>query len=132
MKKKEILYREGRKELRGDSLLLIILITASSLIYLSSPNKAALQTSNIKIREINPVVNVNNFIQLTAVDSADRVIPDATWESGSPDIAMVDPATGKIKGVKRGFATITARKGADSFSTFLGVALVEGASGVRV
>src|SRR5262249_30076127 len=75
---------------------------------------------------------VNNFIQLTAVDAGDRVIPDVTWESGSPDIAMVDPTTGKIKGVKRGFATITARKGADSVSTFLGVALVESNKGVRV
>lgn len=83
------------------------------------------QNGNLKITQVNPVVNEKNQIPLTASDLAGQPVTGVTWESGSPDIASVDPQTGVVKGVDHGFATITARRGTDSVSTFVVVARVE-------
>src|SRR5262249_14385006 len=90
------------------------------------------QTQGLKIKEINPVVNENRAIALTAVDSNGQPVSGATFESGSPDIASVDSTTGMAKGVNRGFATITARRGSDSVSIFVTVVRVDTGKGARV
>src|ERR1051326_1911307 len=56
----------------------------------------------------NPVVNDNKQIMLTVVDAnGNPVTSGLTFQSDSPDIATVD-ASGKLSGIKKGYATITA------------------------
>src|SRR5262245_50696862 len=57
-------------------------------------------------RKPNPVVNEANQITVIAVDAGGQpVTSGVTFESGSPDIAAVDPMTGVVRGMQRGFAT---------------------------
>ncbi|MEW6731107.1 MAG: IPT/TIG domain-containing protein [Acidobacteriota bacterium] len=91
-----------------------------------------LQSGNLKIRERNPVVNENNLINLTATDANNNPVSGVNWTSGSPDIASVDATTGMVRGIRRGFATITARRSNDSVSTFVAVTRVMNGNAVRV
>lgn len=88
--------------------------------------------NNIKIKQRNPVVNEGNRIFLTATDLSDQNLSGVLWQSGSPDIAQVDPNSGEVRGVKQGFATITAKQGSNSISTFVTVARVRKNNGVIV
>ena len=92
----------------------------------------ARQQATLRIRERNPVVNETKQLTLTAVDASDQPLTGVTWESGSPDIASVDPQTGVVRGVKQGFATVTARRDGESFSTFVVVARVRNGNGAKV
>src|SRR5687768_14856994 len=108
--------------------LLILLLALLTIIV----PRAELQTPDIKLREVSPVVNEGKQIALTPVDANGQVLTGVTFESGSPDIASVDSATGMVKGNNRGFATITARKGNDSVSVFVAVARVQSNMGAKV
>lgn len=50
---------------------------------------------NLLIKQRNPIVNEQNRITLTAVDSNGRLADGVIWSSGSPDIAQVNPTTGE-------------------------------------
>ncbi|MEW6730569.1 MAG: Ig-like domain-containing protein [Acidobacteriota bacterium] len=124
------------------NILLIQLITPGFAYPSTSPQNnrftavipliKPLQGTSIRIKETNPVVNENNRISLTAVDANGQPLNDVTWETGSPDIATVDPRTGEVRGLQRGFATITARRGSESFSSFVVVTRVSGKKGPRI
>lgn len=85
-----------------------------------------------RIKQRNPVVNEGNQITLNAVDASGRPVSGVIWQTGSPDIAAVDATSGRVLGIKQGFATITARKDGESFSVFLVVTRVKKANGARV
>jgi hypothetical protein len=71
--------------------------------------------SNFKIKQKNPVVNENNRIISSTVDSSgSNINGGVTWSSGNTDVALVNPTTGEVLGVKIGFATITAKRGSDT------------------
>src|SRR5262249_30559849 len=114
------------------------LLFAVFIIFLLSAHPAA-QSSNLKLvgpkGDPNPVVNEPKPnpipIQLTVTD-AGQPVTGFSFTSGSPDIASVDPTTGMVTGMKRGFATITAQKGTDSVSVFVAVARVDTSSGAKV
>jgi len=94
-------------------------------------SKAAENTFRIKQR--NPVVNEGNRIILTTIDSNGNNASEGTiWQSGSPDIAQVNPTTGEVSGIKSGFATITARRGEATSSVFVAVAKIKKVKGARV
>jgi sugar lactone lactonase YvrE len=101
-------------------------------IHSSSSFSPLLQNSSIRFKDSNPVVNENKQITLTAVDFNGQPVNGVMYESGSPDIASVDPLTGTVTGVKQGFATITAKMGSDSVSTFVVVAKVRNSTGAQV
>src|ERR1044071_2434074 len=88
--------------------------------------KPLVQSSNLTIlgpqKEKNLVVNEDGNLGLTVIDADGKVVTDVTFESGSPDIAAINSQTGMMTGRQRGFATITARRGNESVSTFVGVA----------
>lgn len=93
--------------------------------------KAAEQQFSIKQRK--PVVNEGRQILLNTIDSSGRMITDGvTWESGSPDIAQVNPTTGEVFGVKTGFATITARYKEGTSSVFVVVVKVRKINGSKI
>ncbi len=92
----------------------------------------SLTTTKFRIVEPNPVVNEGRRVVLRLTDDEDRPIPGATWSSGSPDIARVDPETGLVRGLKRGFATITAQVGDERVSTFVVVAQVRQGPGITI
>lgn len=80
----------------------------------------------------NPVVNENGQITLVATDQNGTPVTDVTFESGSPEIATVDPRTGQVRGVRQGYATITARTAAGAASTFVTVTRLSGGRGKNV
>ncbi|MBX7218565.1 MAG: IPT/TIG domain-containing protein [Blastocatellia bacterium] len=90
------------------------------------------QSGTLRIKERNPVVNETKQITLTATDAGGQPVTGVAWESGSPDIAQVDPQTGVVRGMQRGFATITAKRGPDTVSIFVAVARVESSRGAMV
>ncbi|HMZ78775.1 MAG TPA: Ig-like domain-containing protein, partial [Acidobacteriota bacterium] len=126
------------------SLLIFGAVTLSTLSFHPFPTHSASyptvsrtrtqprQAGNIRIQQANPVVNEQRQLSLTATDASGQPITGVTWESGSPDIASVDPNTGVVSGIQRGFATITARRGSDSISVFVVVARVANAQGAKV
>src|SRR5207245_1502949 len=57
---------------------------------LSTSARMAVQSTNLKIKEQNPVVNEGNQITLTATNANGQTVTDVTFESGSPEIASVD------------------------------------------
>lgn len=91
----------------------------------AKPASSLADSSTIKIKQRNPVVNEGNQIQLTVVDANGQSPDDVRWGSGSPDIARIDPQTGVVSGVRQGFATITAFHGNQSTSVFVVVARVK-------
>lgn len=97
---------------------------------------SAQQGNNLKIvgpdGSATPVVNEKGRLPLRVVDAQGQPVSDMTFESGSPEIARVEAATGMVTGVERGFATISARRGAQSVSAFIVVTRVAGSNGVRV
>jgi sugar lactone lactonase YvrE len=103
-----------------------------SFDYFLTSFTASLQSGGLRIKELNPVVNENNQITLTAVDSNGQPVTGVTWESGSTDVASVDSQAGNVRGVQRGFATVTARKGNETFSVFVAVTRVNSSKGVKV
>ncbi len=125
-------------------LFLISLLLVTALISLTASDfslsantknffisKAAENTFRIKQR--NPVVNEGNRIVLTTVDSSGNNANEGTiWQSGSPDIAQVNPTTGEVSGIKSGFATITARRGDATSSVFIAVAKIKKVKGAKV
>jgi sugar lactone lactonase YvrE len=90
------------------------------------------QSSNLQLfgpnQDSNPVVNENNQIQLTAMDTSGNPVTGVTFSSGSPDVATVD-AQGNVSGKTQGYATITATKGNDTVSIFVTVAKVDSSKG---
>ncbi|MBI4746870.1 MAG: IPT/TIG domain-containing protein [Acidobacteria bacterium] len=68
----------------------------------------------VQFQSVDPVLQEGGTLQVRAqvVDSQGNPVPGTvTYESGSPEIATVDTSTGLVRGVTRGFATITARSG---------------------
>jgi sugar lactone lactonase YvrE len=112
----------------------LIVLTIGSALFLSASLlfSSSAQQSGFRIKQRNPVVNEGNRINLTAVDLNGKPINSITWESGSPDIAQVDPNSGEVRGIKQGFATVTARQGNDSSSVFVAVARVAKGKGEKV
>jgi sugar lactone lactonase YvrE len=110
-------------------ILLLTILAISALVF---AERIESQSTSIRIREQNPVVNENNQITLTAIDGSGNQVSDVSFESGSPDIAAVDPKTGIVRGMQRGFATVTARRGNESSSVFVAVARLESGRGARV
>ncbi|MBX7221995.1 MAG: Ig-like domain-containing protein [Blastocatellia bacterium] len=110
------------------------LVSLVSLVYFSqnSIRTASAQSTKITIQQRNPVVNENRQLQLNALDANGQPAAGVRWESGSPEIASVDPVTGLITGVRSGFATITARSSAASVSTFVAVARVRSSTSAQV
>src|SRR5438045_2261395 len=107
------------------------LFAVFSLLLLACPPllvRSVAQSSNLRIvgpdKNQSLVVNEKKPLTLTVVDSNGQPITGVTFESGSPDIAIVDPQTGVVQGQQRGFATITARRGNESVSTFMTVTRV--------
>lgn len=88
------------------------------------------QTESLVVNQRNPVVNEGRQLTLTVSNSNGQPVPDVTWESGSPDVAQVD-AQGLVTGITRGFATITARRGSSSVSTFVVVTRVTTGQGPK-
>lgn len=121
------------------SLLLTICFVSinPSDFYKSDPPLFSLSVkafqSNFKIKQKNPVVNENNRIVLSTIDSSGANINGGVaWSSGNNDVALVNPTTGEVLGVKTGFATITAKRGSETSSVFVVVARVRKASGAQV
>ncbi|MBK7994595.1 MAG: IPT/TIG domain-containing protein [Blastocatellia bacterium] len=86
-----------------------------------------------RIKQRNPVVNEGNRIILTTVDNdGNNASEGTTWQSGSPDIAQVNPTTGEVFGIKSGFATITAQRGGATSSVFVAVAKIKKVKGAKV
>jgi sugar lactone lactonase YvrE len=94
------------------------------------------QSSNLKILgpdgKTNPVVNEDRSLQLTVVDAVGQPVSGVSFESGSPDIAMVNSETGMVSGKKRGYSTVTARRGGESVSVFVTVTRVSSTNGLKV
>lgn len=120
---------------------IVLFLSAALLIPFNKPKLIGFNTlantnsnlqNNIKIKQRNPVVNEGNRIFLTATDLSGQNLSDVVWQSGSPDIAQVDPSTGEVRGIKQGFATITAKQGSNSVSTFVTVARIRKNNGVIV
>ncbi|MEW6731972.1 MAG: Ig-like domain-containing protein [Acidobacteriota bacterium] len=134
------MHQRSFTPLRLMILILLVRLITPGIIYqwvkIDASVKASipllLQNSGLKLQQRNPVVNEGGQITLTALDANDRPVTGVVFVSGSPDIAVVDQTTGLVRGVKRGFATITARRGNDSVSTFVVVTRVEKGNGVRV
>jgi sugar lactone lactonase YvrE len=110
-------------------LLSLFIVPFTARTYSPLPT---LQGSNLKFQDPNPVVNEGGQLMLTATDGNGNPVSNVTFESGSPDIASVNPQTGMVIGVKSGVATITARRGTESFSTFVIVANVKRSKGAKV
>src|SRR4029079_7932524 len=90
------------------------------------------QSASFKIKEQNPVVNEGNPLTLNAVDAAGQPVSGVTFESTSTDVGGIDSPSGTIRGFQRGYATVTARKGNESFSFFVTVARVSSSGGAKV
>lgn len=123
------------------SILVLFNIFSSSTAYLYSypnfkPNYLPRAAVNLKITGPNgdavPVVNEGKNLMLKVVDSAGNSINGAKFETDSPDVVNIDPSTGQAQGLTRGFATITARLGNDSISTFLVVTRLNKSKGATV
>lgn len=82
-------------------------------------------------KDPNPVVNVGNKTQLSAIDANGQVASDVTFSSDSLDVATIDAKTGLVTGVKEGFATITAQKGSINAKAFVVVAKVDSGKGKK-
>jgi sugar lactone lactonase YvrE len=125
---------------KNNIVFLFALILCFSINYSSVPSFAKFTTSTLKasqeqfrIKQKNPVVNEGNQIILTTQDSNGSPINGGViWQSGSPDIAQVNPTTGEVFGIKSGFATITARRGEETSSVFIVVVKVKKGNGAKV
>ncbi|MFY9225167.1 MAG: IPT/TIG domain-containing protein [Blastocatellia bacterium] len=125
------------------AVIFAVLFTQSLLpqsVYLNTkavePIKPLIQSNNIKLlgpgNDPNPVVNRNNQIKLTVVDTNNQPITGAiNYQSDSPDIATVD-TNGMVSGVAPGYATITAQTPQGTISNFVVVAQVGKAKGRKV
>lgn len=93
----------------------------------------AFEQNTLRIKQRNPVVNEGNRIKLSVIDSNGNPINNGIiWQSGSPDVASIDPTSGEIIGVKSGFATITAIRDAESTSTFVTVSKIRKSTGAKI
>ncbi|MBN8722511.1 MAG: SMP-30/gluconolactonase/LRE family protein [Acidobacteria bacterium] len=125
------------------AVIFAVLFTQSLLpqsVYLNTkavePIKPLIQSNNIKLlgpgNDPNPVVNRNNQIKLTVVDTNNQPITGAiTYRSDSSDIATVDN-NGMVSGIAPGYATITAQTPQGTISNFVLVAQVGKAKGRKV
>ncbi|HNC44599.1 MAG TPA: Ig-like domain-containing protein, partial [Acidobacteriota bacterium] len=85
----------------------------------------------VQFQSVDPVLQEGGTLQVRAqvVDSQGNPLPGTvTYESGSPEIATVEASTGLVRGVTRGFATITARSGNLSAGLTLTVTRIENSS----
>jgi sugar lactone lactonase YvrE len=121
------------------SLLLIasFISLASNNLYLGANQKSFFTSkaaeNTFRIKQRNPVVNEGNRVVLTTVDAnGNNASEGTTWQSGSPDIAQVNPTTGEVFGIKSGFATITAKRGSATSSVFVAVAKIKKVKGAKV
>lgn len=112
--------------LRRSLLAITLICLGFEANYLFSPTyqTTAAKANSIQIKQRKPVVNEGNQIVLTAIDPNGQQLEVVRWKSGSPDIVQVDEITGVVKGLKRGFATVTAVKGSESASVFVTVTRV--------
>lgn len=112
------------------------ILSVRQAVKLIDTNVEAAQQVGIRILgpnlDPNPVVNEGNRIQLQLVDGQGQPVSGAVFESGSPEIAAVDPTTGQVTGVQRGYATITARVGSQSVSNFVVVTRVSSGKGKKI
>jgi sugar lactone lactonase YvrE len=91
------------------------------------------QSKGFQIKQKAPVVNEGGQTTLQVVDASGNALSGGiVWSSGSSDIAQVDPNSGRVSGIKTGFATITANRSGESSSVFLVVAKVKTTSGSSV
>ncbi|MBI4747081.1 MAG: Ig-like domain-containing protein [Acidobacteria bacterium] len=90
------------------------------------------ERSSLKIKQRNPVTNEGNQITLMALDAQEKPASGVMWSSGSPDIAEVDPQTGRVRGVRQGFATVTASNGNTTDSVFVVVTRVKNGPAEKV
>ncbi|MEW6729956.1 MAG: SMP-30/gluconolactonase/LRE family protein [Acidobacteriota bacterium] len=118
--------------------LTILTIFISPAAYFLSLSYFTSSAQNLNLRIVgpdlkpNPVVNQGGNITVAVLNGQDQV-RDVRFESGSPDIVTVDSTTGQLTGIKRGFATITARRNSgESVSAFVVVARVLNNAGPRV
>src|SRR5437870_7390524 len=86
-------------------IIAVLFIVQLTITPMALPTATADQISKIKIlgpnNDPNPVMNENKRIQLIAVDINGKPLTDATFQSGSPDIAQVDPQTGMVIGIQQ-------------------------------
>src|SRR5262245_25987840 len=84
-------------------------ISPSKRLFINSTIRPQ-QSSKLRILDPNgdpnPVVNEKGQIQLNVVDEAGQRVSDASFSSGSPEVATVDPNTGMVIGKEQGFTTI--------------------------
>lgn len=117
-------------------IAIIAFISGQQAVKLLDTEVEAAQQVNIRILgpglDPNPVVNENSSIQLQVVDGQGQPVSGAVFESGSPEIATVDPTTGRVTGVQRGYATITARVGTQSVSNFVVVTRISSGKGKKI
>ncbi len=112
------------------------ILSVHQSLKLIGTNVEAAQQVNIRILgpnlDPNPVVNEGNRIQLLLVDGQGQPVSGAVFESGSPEIAAVDPTNGQVTGMQHGYATITARIGSQSVSNFVVVTRVSSGKGKKI
>jgi sugar lactone lactonase YvrE len=136
--------KKRRIKLRLISIFILpaLMASAALMISISLTSKASsarpvFQSPRLKIvgpdKKPNPVVNVGRQTALSVIDSDGRPVTDVSFQSGSPDVASIDPNTGTATGNMQGFATITARRAdGETISTFLTVVRVRSGTGARV
>jgi sugar lactone lactonase YvrE len=116
--------------------LILSLLLLACFAKLSNFNPSSAQSTDFKIvgpnKETTPVVNESGQLQLSLINPSGQTISGATFSSGSPDIAGVDPQTGMVFGMQRGFATITARNDNVTVSAFVVVTRVGKSNGAKV
>ena len=106
-------------------------VASSRLSPLDSLNPEP-EPSSLKIKQRNPVTNEGSQISLIALDAQEKPASGVMWSSGSPDIAEVDPQTGRVRGVRQGFATVTASNGNITDSVFVVVTRVKNGPAEKV
>src|SRR5262245_16377435 len=107
-------------------LVSAVLMRSISLTSKASSARPAFQSPRFMIvgpdKKPNPVVNKGRSTTLSVIDSDGRPVTDVSFQSGSSDVASIDPNTGTATGNTGGFATITARRAdGQTVSTFLTV-----------
>jgi DNA-binding beta-propeller fold protein YncE len=129
----ELMVRRSdmRQQMAGKLRLNLFILLFTAIILPLSANllPSSAQNTGLVIvgpnNESTPVVNENNQLQLRVVEGG-QPVGGVTFESGSPEIATVNPQNGMVSGIRRGYATITARRDGQTISAFVVVAGVSG------
>lgn len=104
----------------------LAIITLSLSLFHTAADRA------FKINQHRPIVNEGRKLTLTATGGNGQSSNSTRWESGSPEIAQIDPQSGEVVGVMQGYATITAYNNGESDSVFIVVTRVRKGSGTSV